>query len=182
MKILSESALFTSLFNRSIFDTNHSISRYLDDGRLTSEDRMSFDLNYKRIIDEAVSKIIKDYADESQVYGIHSRSTGIGLVLDWRPDKYKRDETNQGFIVTILPIKKFHNWKGDTKHILVEQIKEWAHNVLSYERKGYKLDESEGTIETITSIYDDDKFPVLRIIFMEGKYWDSTIGTFIEVE
>lgn len=162
---------------RKIFDTHHSIERFNDENRFDDAGKEEFRNKLFKVLAHGIKKILSEHNDYSSSYLIHSKSTGIGVVIDWRKDKFNRvDYTNHAFIVTILPIKKHHTKKDEDILLVVEkQLTEWALKRL--EERKEKLILSENAYDRIST--EDKEFSV---IFWEGKYYDATIYKTIIVE
>jgi len=156
--------------NRKIFDTNHSIDRFKDRKKFNITDK-EFRDKIIWVINNAIKKIIIDNSDESGNYGIHSKSTGIGLVVDWRKDTQRRDDQkNHAFIVTLLPIRQSHTFRDVIATLFVEQLIEWAKNKY---KKQIKLEENT---TNIVKEYN------LSVIFWEGEYYDNNLLDIIIVD
>ena len=154
---------------RKTIDTHHSIDRFLDRNRFDDAGKKSFKTKLEWVINNAKYEIIKKYNDESALYGIHSKSTGIGLIINWREDYKSKDGLNHAIIVTILPIKKYHHFdKDDVKVIVESQIENWMSD--SIHLKENKADRK--------SVREED----FHAICWEGKFYDSTIDTFFYVD
>jgi len=119
--------------NRKIIDTKHAIDRTLasryEENQLTDEmkkllkDKEKFKDAVYSVIRKAMPIILNKYKDKTGNYGIHSKSTNINVVIDWRLDrKDKTDLRNHAIIVSVLPVKNNAYFKkGDTK-IVVECV------------------------------------------------------------
>lgn len=142
---------------RKIIDTRHSIERFMDKNRFSDSGKATFRDTIDKVIRDGMEKIISTHNDESGVYGIHSKSTGIGLVIDWRPDTKGKGKTNHAIIVTILPIKNSHHYKDVSAEVIVEkQLKESVG----------KRDRKKNTCEIV-------KEGDFWIVLFEGKYYDN---------
>jgi hypothetical protein len=108
--------------DRKIIDTKHSIERFIDKNRFDQTKKNEFKKSLDKVIKDAMNKIITKHNDKSGVYGIHSKSTGIGVVIDWRLDRQSSDKLNHAIIITILPIKKIHNFRDLEAEVIVEKI------------------------------------------------------------
>ena len=156
--------------NRKIFDTDHAIKRFMD-ARGVPETMSSdfFMRKVLKIVEEASKIIISKHKDISNIYGIHSKSTGIGVIIHWRKDTQNwADKQNHAFIVTVLPIKRFHNFKREDIPIMVETLCiEWTSLINKNIYEDVKKD-SKGDVST----FRKDNFVV---VFYEGKFHDSTL-------
>ena len=142
---------------RKIIDTKHSIDRFLDKNRFDDAGATDFRKKLNRVITDASKKIITKLNDEEGVYGIHSKSTGIGVVIDWRPDKYGSDRTNHAVIITLLPLKPKHHYKNVSDEVIVERR---LNEMLGRKRDG----------KDSARIIHKGAF---KIVLWEGKYYDS---------
>jgi hypothetical protein len=169
---------------RKIVDTRHSIDRFYDKERFNlpwSEEDFSKKIVW--VISNAIDKILDEYHDQASnpttdsSYVIHSKSTGIGVVVVWRWewDRYRTDDKNHAIIRTLLPVKQVHRvtHTGDILLIVEHQLRDWA---IEQQRKNHILLENifqEGAY----SHSNDDTFVVH---LWEGEYWDCN-GTIILV-
>jgi len=158
-----------------IFDTNHSVDRFLDNIRFP-EIKDDFEDNLHYIIYDAINVIKTKHKNQSGNYGIHSKSRGIGVIIDYRPyNKNIRDKENHAFIVTILPIRKFHKFKDSDIAIIVEKLmSEW----FKTEYKNRKLTESYKGKNKAYYIQENNFY----VTFFDGCYYDCNILDFIVVE
>lgn len=87
---------------RRIIDTHHSIDQYANRYKdLFDRDRVN------KVVHDGIDKILTQYNDVSTTYAIWSKSTGIAVIVDWRPDALKpQDKNNHAIIITLPPIKK----------------------------------------------------------------------------
>lgn len=160
---------FTEKEERKIIDTNHSIDRYLlrYDAILSKE-------QIDNILKDVIKKIIINYDNKEGTYGFHSKSTGAGGIIDWRPDnKNLIDTQNHANIVSLFPIKQFHNFRPEDIKIIVEkQVILWA------KENGFKLKESLKQ-ENLCESYkmSDDHY----VSFFEGKLYDFILDGYILV-
>ena len=119
---------FTELLSesRKIISTAHSLDRAKDDdrfGKVIAKDFGTFDkfkAKVDMVIRRAIKKIMRNHKDERGQYGVHSKSTGIGVILDWRPDASVSDNNNHAVIVTLLPVRNSHSYKPGTTEVVVE--------------------------------------------------------------
>jgi len=107
-------------YNRRIIDTKHSIDKFIDQYSQYSHN----DVN--TMIHNAINKIVEVYNDESTVYGVWSKSTGICVIIDWEGEDYKNNnKLNHAIIVTLPPIKNsfnsFHTINKEDVKIIVER-------------------------------------------------------------
>jgi hypothetical protein len=156
--------------SRKIIDTKHSLERYVD--RYKSEFSLE-DLN--QMLNEVMNKILDVHNDKEGTYGWHSKSTGAGGIIEWRLDyKDPNDKNNNAIIVSLLPIKKFHNFKaGDVKIIIEKQVVLWI------QEKGVDLKESikkENFCESYRMGYDT------YVSFFEGKLYDFYLDGYIFID
>jgi len=153
---------------RFIIDTSHSIQRWYDQRGVDTfifPTVVNFRKEIQRVIKDGIDQILDDFSDYSNTYLIHSNSTGIGVVINWRPER-KGNETNHAIIVSILPIRNKHypKYKDDTllfvelatflnqdlkKKILRENLQEgeysqlktnWGFNVILFENNIWDID------------------------------------------
>lgn len=142
---------------RKIIDTKHSIDRFMDKNRFDDAGKTDFRNKLNRVITDASKKIITKLNDKEGVYGIHSKSTGIGVIIHWRPDKYGSDKTNHAVIITLLPLKPKHHYKDLTAEVIVEKR--------LTEMVGRKKD-GKDTARLVSK-------GAFKIVLWEGKYYDS---------
>ena len=142
---------------RKIIDTKHSIDRFLDKNRFSDAGATDFKNKLNRVISDASKKIITQLGDTSGVYGIHSKSTGIGVIIDWRPDRNGSDKTNHAIIITILPLKPKHHYKDVSAEVIVEKR--------LTEMLGKKSDK-KNTARIV-------KKGAFKVVLWEGKYYDD---------
>jgi len=152
--------------DRSIIDTKHSIERFALGRNLpnnyTSE---GFKQDMTWVINCAIEKIINEYSDESRIYIVHSKSTKIGVVIDWRKDKYSSDDRNHAILITILPFKESpYPTRSNDRLLITETIE-----LLIEQKYSDKLDECEFNRLAI------DNF---QIALLNNKYYDSN-GEFL---
>lgn len=111
-------------YDREIIDTKHSIERFALGRNLPpnyTSKRFKQDMTWT--INNAMKKIIDEYKDESRVYVVHSRSTRIGVVLEWRKDYYSESNINCAVIITVLPFKGSHYpTRSNDRLLLVESL------------------------------------------------------------
>lgn len=157
---------------RKIFDTNHSLERldqrYIKAG-IDKQDILV-------VIKRAMDKIFDRYNDQSDMYGVHSKSTGIGAIINWREERRNSDGNNHAILVTLLPPKKYHKFKDSDVVLIVESLFErWGRDQAKKEK--CRIYESEGAAVH----FDIEDFSV---VFYEGEYYDTTldIENFIIVE
>ena len=170
--------------NRYLIDTFHSIERYQDDNRFNNlASTQEFKNKIVEITNKATHKILSKYNDKSARYAVHSNSTGMGIIIDWRLDKKRINNFNNAILVTILPIKNYHYIKPSDIPVVVESIlKDW------YEiEEGYKVRNSYGTCDHHLKAYNEDQqidssYYALRIVFFEGKLQETDIDEWIFLE
>lgn len=151
---------------RKIIDTHHSIDQF----HTRYEDRFSKE-RIKKVVNDGMYKIINQYNDVSTTYAIWSKSTGIAVIIDWRPDnKTPKDTTNHAIIITLPPIKKsirdFKTTKPQDVKIIVESM---LRNSIRFK---------EGFFNYLQEV----KIGNLSLWFEDGKLYDSGISYFIDVE
>ncbi len=162
---------FTELTNRKTIDTKHSLERYV----LRYQDLFDKD-KLNNMISEVKDKIIIEYDDKAGQYGWHSKSTGAGGIIDWRPDFMSfKDKMNHAIIVTNFPVKKQHTFKNvDAVIIIEQQVMLWA------KEKGFKkIKMNEGLCELFSEEYENQKF---YVTFFEGKLYDFKLDGYILVD
>lgn len=96
---------YTGIRDRKIIDTSHAVERY----------QQRFDSNPQALeeILDAIRKgmrvILLKHRDNYGSYVIHSKSTQVGVVIEWRKDnKNPNDYNKHAIIVSILPRKPKH--------------------------------------------------------------------------
>lgn len=151
-----------------MIDTKNSIDRFYDSNRNIINlfgSRENFREKINCIIKNANKVIIDKYNDKESYYAIHSKSTGIGIII--KMGKYSESIKDKGninaLIITILPIKKYHSFKPEDIQIIVENM---ASEI--YKIEGRKIFNGKNVV---THYNDDEK----NIVFFEGKYYDSWI-------
>lgn len=166
--------------NRDIIDTFHSIDRYFDDDRFN---KWSGQKEFKdKIVDvtkKAIAVIYKKHKDKEGRYGVHSKSTGIGLVLHWREDKKYIDGFNDAIIITILPIKKNPYFRDiDAKIIVEKQIESWGRATIKNKFNEEIIKEED----TCRVAWSEERESDWQVIFWEGELHDyPPIDNFILV-
>ena len=182
-KPLFEATIFKSKkSDRKIIDTKHSIDQFLNKERF-GNDAGKKELKNKTlwVIDNAIEKIIKDHKDKAQSYGVHSGSTGIGVIIQWRQegDPKRNDGKNHAVIVTMLPIKPTPYFKPqDTKIIVEWQIDMLGRQKLTEEGQPVKKQKNYCTHTNL----DEDEF---YVVYWEGRLYDygpQEITEFIMVD
>lgn len=148
---------------RKIIDTNHSLERL--DQRYIKAGIGKDDIIL--VIKKAMNKILRKYNDKSNFYGIHSKSTGIGAIINWREERRNSDGNNHAVIVTLLPPKNFHSFKPTDIPIIVESLLErWGRDQAKKEKN--RISENAGA----STHFDKEDFSV---IFYEGEFYDSSL-------
>jgi hypothetical protein len=101
---------------------DHPLERYLD--RVRVEDSIRVKKEVERIANDLAIRIIHQSNDEPGYYGVHSNSTGIGFVIDWRKDNTYPpvNDLNHAWMMTFFPIKKYHHFKSEDTVYIVSQI------------------------------------------------------------
>ena len=158
---------------RRIFKTEHANDRFQDYSRFTL---LASDPEFKKKIIEVTEKamrvILTEYGDMEGEYGVHSESTGIGLIIGWRPDFYSNDGKNNAFIVSILPLKKSHYFFDVEAELVVESFLKKV--VESARRTKRLITEKEGNVDHFTR----DNF---KVVFVDGKLYEHNIIDIIHV-
>lgn len=128
------------VYNRKTIDTEHAIEQGYGRYYRNDYDWQEFQKKLAWIIQNAKNSIVYDYNDKSADYVVHSKSTGIGVVIDWREDTVNPDGKNHAIIVTVLPRKKKHFAKDPEDILLIveNQLVQWACNHIQ-ETKGRKV-------------------------------------------
>lgn len=167
------------VIQRKVYLTRHGEDRFSDRDRF---EKLALDkqfmMNVLNVTKRAMIKIVNEYQEKVGEYGVHSNSTGIGLVLAWRKDDFdKLDTKNNAYIVSILPIKPVHYFKDVVAELMVEKF---LKSVLieSKKKKGYKdykIEEKEGYIDH----YFEDG---IKIIFVDGKLYEHNLNGIIFVD
>jgi hypothetical protein len=157
--------MYKTLYDRKIFDTNHSLDR------LNKGDRFQDYTGNKPLkdvfldaIDKAVKVIMNKHNDLATSYGVHQISTRAGLVIDWRKDLYSKDRRNHAFIQTYLPFKDYHYFDKDDIVIIVESLlTDWDLERSREQNKIIRVSES-----SVTSLRENN----FSVTMFEGKFWD----------
>jgi hypothetical protein len=182
-KPLFEAIIFKSKkSDRKIIDTKHSLDQFLNNQRFGNDaGKQELKIKVLTVIDNAIDKIIKDHKDEAQSYGVHSKSTGIGVIVEWRQegDPKRDDGKNHAVIVTILPIKPLPYFKPKDTKILVE----WQIDMLGRQKlteEGQQVKKQKNYC-THTDINGDDFY----VVYWGGRLYDygpQEITEFIMVD
>lgn len=111
--------------NRKILHTKHSMDRVKDDDRFGQHIKKEygsiekFKAKVEMVVRRSMKRIIRNHKDVAGKYGVRSKSTGIGAIVDW--DKHiEGDDSNHAKIVTVLPIRDSHSYKPGTIEVVVE--------------------------------------------------------------
>lgn len=116
-------------------------------------------------IKKGIDKIIKDYKDLTSNYVIHSNSTNIGVVIDWRKQSGLEDDgQNPAIIVSVLPLsnKHFATHKDDT--LLIVELAKAFEKIVG--KKVLKENNIKDHYSRIPSNFGFD------IILWEGQVYD----------
>lgn len=156
--------------DRRIIDTKHSLEKFYD--RYISIQKSTI----IRILSDAIEKIINEHNDESLIYGIYSKSTGICSIVNWRRDHLDDDGRNHAIIITMPPpkrnIKNFHLTSPKDVMIIVESL---------------LLDSIDKKILTKLSEQDNRyiqkyNYEGLEMYYEDGKIFDYGIGIYILID
>lgn len=173
----SRDEYFTGINGRSIIVTHHYGDRYGDIDRFS---RLANDPDFREdvlwVVRNAMREIMTQHVDRTGKYGVHSKSTGIGVIIDWRPDgRVHTDNRNHAMVVTLLPIKRFHHFKANDISIIVESLlMDYLRESLDRERQ--PLRETEGAVDSV-----QDRSGSTLVVAWEGKYHSDTIDEFLFV-
>jgi hypothetical protein len=152
---------------RKIIDTKHSIERFTDRYPNINKPTVIW------VIRNAIDEILDVHRDRSHLYAVHSVSTKIGIIVNWRRDNVDDDGKNHAIIVTILPLKDHHYSSRDDIPVIVEQLKEWAEEKIKVEENRNILAEN--------ATYDYAKEDDFYVVYWEGKYYDTNaVVLFVE--
>jgi hypothetical protein len=101
---------------------NHPLERYLE--RVRMDSGLVIKNQVIRIANDLATRIISLSNDEPGFYGVHSNSTGIGFVVDWREDTTNPpvNALNHAWMMTFFPIKKYHHFKSEDTVYIVNRI------------------------------------------------------------
>ena len=171
-------------YNRKLIDTNHSIDRFSDKNRFDKRQKDLLNSDIIKVANNMLKQLLTKYKDVSGVYGVHSKSTGIGMVVDFRKDYLSNDNLNHLIIITLLPIKSFHHFKDTDGNLIVEKIESdlmfdlYKESLTIKELK--RLKEGKSIPDYCLLKYDGkENFP---IVVENNKYLYSGIEKFIIVE
>lgn len=157
--------------NRYIIYTLHSVERYIErySSNITEEILFS-------VIKNVMKNIIEKYNDQGGVYGYHSKSTGIGGIVDWRLDYKGKNKENNAVLVSLFPVKKFHSFRNVDAQFIVEK-----HLILWAKEKGFSGKRKKNLCE---SYFDDQHITGYNIYisFFEGKLYDLPIDKYMVLE
>lgn len=113
---------------RKLIDTNHSIDRLYDGRGVDKRDYPTVEVFKKYctwVLKCGVNEIMDNYQDERGTYLLHSRSTGIGIVVDWRKDSEDRnDKNNHAIVVTVLPVRNRHYSNNPSDTLIITEARE----------------------------------------------------------
>jgi len=162
--------LFKEVEERKTIDTKHGLERY---ALRYFSDFSKEELN--DMIVDVKSKIISDFSDKEGQYGWHSKSTGAGGIIDWRPDfKNIQDKKNHAIIVTNFPVKKHHNFRDVNASIIIEQqVIEWA------KEKGFGKRKIEENLCEFFTEKHDEYINSFYVAFFEGELNDFHLDGYI---
>jgi len=156
--------------DRYIIATKHSIDRYIDRYSFISQNDLL------KVISSVMKKIIEKYNDTTGTYGFHSKSTGIGGIINWRLDYKGKNKENNAVLVSLFPIKKFHTFRNVDAEILVEkQIILWAKEK-GFNKSFFKFNLCESYVDE--QMYIEDNF---YVNFWNGKLYNSKLDGYILV-
>lgn len=140
--------------NRYLIDTHHSIDRTYD-GRGVDKQVYptvnSFKKDCNVVIKRGIDKILDEHNDRTGTYLIHSNSTHIGIVINWRQDRENwRDSRNHAIIVSVLPVRRTH-YSNNPEDIMIfteykHLLKKLVHKKL---REGEKVSSPEAKINLV---------------------------------
>jgi uncharacterized protein (UPF0248 family) len=167
-KILKESRPKASYRKRFIFDTYHSIER------MAQRYGKGFEQDIIEVIEKAIDQIFYTYDDERTQYVIHSKSTGIGLAIDWRPDKYVNDNTNHCFIITVFDKALKHYKKNPSDVMIITEVKKIFEKRVG--KKNLKESNQKGTYYRVK-----DPETGIDVHLYEGRVYDIS-AIVIQVE
>jgi hypothetical protein len=117
--------------NRNVIKTDHAIDR-MKDARHNKDDisqdmlkkldnKSEFKKELEKVIKKAMPIIVSKFKDKSGNYGIHSKSTNINVIIDWRPDReVSNDSRNHAVVVSVLPLKKNVHFRPSDTQVIVE--------------------------------------------------------------
>jgi hypothetical protein len=175
---------------RYLLFLDHSLSRYMERAHVSPN--MKKDVI--KVANELALRIIYQANDEPGYYGVHSNSTGIGFVIDWRHDKYDPiDDNNHAFMITFFPVRKYHHFDNKDTVYIVEKllasyvkdqkrgakpyflnannsVKRFLAEKVLHNRKEYKAQYLLERSQTASQS--------LKIVFWQGKLYDSNIREF----
>lgn len=153
-----------------ILNSDHAIERFIDKERFTDAGKEAFKKDVIFVVEKAIDKILL-MRNIPGVYGIHSNSTMIGLVIDYN-DHYSR-KINDARIVTLFPKRKIHSFKpGDIKLFVESLLTDWAK-----ENSNEPIRITESAADTILN-----ESRTFFVSFWEGKLYDHPIKEFIFVD
>lgn len=107
-KLNEAGTIYLGYQDRKIIDTSHSVERFLSNQRFKEAGSKELLQEILETIRKGIKLILTKYKDKSNIYLIHSKSTKLGIVIEWRHDKYSSNNINHAIIVTILPKKEKH--------------------------------------------------------------------------
>ena len=177
---------------RMIVLTDHAVDRFNDNKRFSDKalqkegyrTREDFIMTVYDKIKLAIEEILTKYNDQSSTYVVHSKSTGIGVVVEWRRDRFdKLDINNNAYIHSVLEIKKPAHYTTNPKDIYMvveKQIVEWA--------KRYQLETMGRRVSNESCMYDrvqtgdscnEEGFQYLKVHFFEGRVVNCDVDIII---
>jgi broad-specificity NMP kinase len=161
--------IFKEAEKRKIINTDHALERFEKRYVFISKEKI------KELIQDVSIKILDDYKDKEGVYGWHSKSTGAGGIINWRPDIYTpQDKKNHAIIATLFPIKKYHTYKDVDAILIIEnQIIEWA------KEKGFGKRKIEENLCELFTEKHDEYINSFYVAFFEGELNDFHLNGYI---
>ena len=103
--VLKENKPFNFHRGRMMVDTNHAIERSYERQEVDIVEFPTMDSYVRKhteMIKQAIDQILSKYKDLSSIYMLYSQGSGLGLVIEWRKDRFEDDGRNHAYVVTVL--------------------------------------------------------------------------------
>lgn len=148
---------------RKIIDTKHFIERFLERYPNFPREKVN------KVIFDGMDKIYEDYNDETGIYIIHSKSTKIGVVVNWRREgDPRRDDGNNHAVILTIPRPANSHWAMNPEEEVVIIVEKLA--LEYFKEKKVRLSECSHEGELVFAKFGKDNDFI--ITFFEGKLYD----------
>jgi hypothetical protein len=158
--------------NRKIISTTHGIERLGDPNRFDQASKDAFTRQLLVVIKDAMDLILDEYNDTPGTYVVHSKSTGIGVVLIWKRDTMtRRDKRYHALIKTVLPIRPAHFKSKNTDVMIMTEILDQVNYYLQLTEKKFR------SLKENTHRFVRVKELGIELCLFENMLWDITNAT-----